>query len=113
MLRFPGEGFRTGAFRTAAAFAILLFAAVAAASFLPADPSFSQEASDSASSGGDSSGEDSTSGDDDDNPQEPKEGDTEVWNPVSDRGMVLAISFLLFATIFMGMILYGFRKHIR
>ena len=112
MRRSLGEGFRTGAFRTAAAFAVLLLAAVAAASLLPADPSFSQEASDSASSGGDSSGKDSTTTSDA-NPRQAKEGDTEVRNPVTRREMILAMSFLLFAVIFMSMILYVFRKHIR
>ena len=101
MPRSLGEGFRTGAFRTAAAFAVLLLAAVAAASLLPADPSFSQETPAGASSG------------DDDNPQKPREGDTAVWNPASDRDMILSISLLFFAIIFMITILIGFGKHIR
>ena len=114
MPRFLGEGFRTGAFRTAAAFAILLLAAVAAASLLPADPSFaaSQETPPAAASGGNSSGEDSTTTSDA-NPQKPREGDTAVWNPASDRDMILSISLLFFAIIFMITILIGFGKHIR
>ena len=114
MLRSLGGGFRTGAFRTAAAFAALLLAAVAAASLLPADPSFadSHETQTGASSGGNSSGKDSTTSGDA-NPRQAKEGDTEVWNPVTRREMVLSISFLLFAIIFMGMIIHAFKKHIR
>ena len=113
MPRFLGEGFRTGAFRTAAAFAVLLLAAVAAASLLSADPSFatSHETQDGAL-GKNSSGKDSTSTSDVNLPGLGEE-DTEVWNPVSKREMVLAISFLLFAIIFMGMIVHVFKKHIR
>ena len=116
MPRSPGEGFRTGAFRTAAAFAILLLAAVAATSLLPVDPSFaaSQETPPAATSGGNSSGEDSTpTSTSDANPQKPRGEDTSVRNPATGRDVILSISLLFFAVIFMITILIGFGKHIR
>ena len=111
MPRFLGEGFRTGAFRTAAAFAVLLLAAVAAASLFPADPSFSQETRTGTPSKN-SSGKDSTSTSNA-NPQKPKEGDPDVKDPTSGRDVVLLTSLLSFAIIFMGTTFFGFRNHIR
>ncbi len=119
MLRSLGEGLRTGAFRTAAAFAVLLLAAVAAASLLPADPSFaaSHETPPAASSGGNSSGKDSTTTSTSDaNPPIPasvSREDAGVGNPASDREIILAISFLIFAIIFIITIMVGFRNHVR
>ena len=104
MPRFPGEGFRTGAFRTAAAFAILLLAAVAAASLFPADPSFA------------ASHETQAGAPNDANPPSPTPVSREgagVGNPLSDQDVIVSISPLFFAIIFMGMIIHGFRKHIR
>lgn len=102
MPRSLGKGFRTGAFLRAVAGAVLLLAAVAAASLFPATPSFSasHEAS-AAASDGNSLKPDSISRE-----------DADIGIPSSDQELILSISFLLFAIIFMVTILVGYRGHI-
>ena len=111
MLRSLGEGFRTGAFRTAAAFAVLLLAAVAAASFSSGNSALSQpdtpgnatvDAPDPTPSGS--------------NPLFPASMSRSEVSPVadilSDKEVALSIVVLLFAIIVISVVLIAFRKHL-
>lgn len=108
MPRSLGEGFRTGAFLRAVVGAVLLLAAIAAASLFPATPSFSasHEAPAAASDGNPSKG---------DNRQSPGSASIEeagIGNPISHSGLILSGFFLLFAILFMVTLLVGYRGHI-
>ncbi len=107
MPRSPGEGFRTGASPRAIAGAVLLLVAVAAASLFPTNPSFSTSHDNSAASHDNSAVSHTNSP-----PGTVSRVDAGISNFSSDSQVILTMSLLVFAIVFMITIMIGFRNHI-